>query len=52
VLHHADHIHLATSELPGAVRSFTPAGDHDADTAYEIEFTATDSAGQKDTRRW
>jgi glucose/arabinose dehydrogenase len=50
VLHHGNHIHLVASGLPGAVQSFTPAGDHDADSYYEIEFTATDSAGQQDTR--
>jgi glucose/arabinose dehydrogenase len=50
VLHHGHHIHLVASQLPGADRSFTPPGDHDADSYYEIEFTATDSAGLHDTR--
>ena len=50
VLHHGHHIHLVASELPGAEQSFTPAGDHDADSYYEIEFTATDSEGQQDTK--
>ena len=50
VLHHGHHIHLVASDLPGAEQSFTPAGDHDADSYYEIEFTATDSEGQEDTR--
>ena len=50
VLHHGHHIHLVASDLPGAQQSFTPAGDHDADSYYEIEFTATDSEGQQDTK--
>jgi glucose/arabinose dehydrogenase len=50
VLHHGNHIHLVASGLPGAEQSFIPAGDHDADSYYEIEFTATDSAGQEDTQ--
>ncbi|MEO8690394.1 MAG: PKD domain-containing protein, partial [Solirubrobacteraceae bacterium] len=49
-LHHGDHIHLVTSDLRGAEQSFTPAGDHDADSYYEIEFTATDSQGQEDSK--
>jgi glucose/arabinose dehydrogenase len=50
VLHHGGHIHLVASQLPGSEQSYTPAGDHDADSYYEIEFTATDSAGLQDTR--
>ena len=49
VLHHGHHIHLVADQLPGAEQRFTPAGDHDADSYYEIEFTATDSEGQQDT---
>ena len=50
VLHHGHHIHLVADGLLGAEQSFTPAGDHDADSYYEIEFTATDSEGQQDTK--
>ena len=36
VLHHGSHIHLAGDDLHGAEQSFIPAGDHDADSYYEI----------------
>lgn len=49
VLHHGHHIHLAASDLRGAEQSFVPPGDHDADSFYEIQFTATDSRGLEDT---
>ena len=42
VLHHGEHIHPAGTDLQGAAQSFTPAGDHDADSYYEVQFSATD----------
>jgi glucose/arabinose dehydrogenase len=49
VLHHGSHVHTL-SDLAGGEQSFVPAGDHDANSYYEINFTATDSTGRSDTR--
>ena len=40
----------ARRDLHGAEPSFTPPGDHDADSYYEIELTATDSDGVVDRK--
>lgn len=50
VLHHGSHVHVITADATGHELSFTPAGDHDADSYYEITLTARDSAGLTDTR--
>ena len=45
LLHHATHLHdLGT--FSGSSASFVPTDDHDADSYYEIRFSATDSRGQ------
>ena len=49
VLHHGSHTH-SQGDLHGADPSFTPPGDHDADSYYEIELTATDSDGVVDRK--
>jgi glucose/arabinose dehydrogenase/PKD repeat protein len=49
LLHHGSHIHSAVTDLPGAEQTFTPPGDHDADSHYEIQLTATDDTGLTDT---
>ena len=48
----ATHIHLVGPDLAGRRADASPrAGDHDADSYYEIELTATDSAGDLRHRR-
>jgi glucose/arabinose dehydrogenase len=49
LLYHGTHIHNAVTDLPGAEQSFTPPGDHDADSYYAIQLTATDETGLTDT---
>ena len=44
------HIHIARGTSHGAEPSFIPAGDHDADSYYEILLTATDSDGVGDSQ--
>lgn len=44
ILHHGDHVH-DYGNLPGAETSFTVATDHDADSYFEIELTATSESG-------
>ena len=45
LLHHVTHLHdLGT--FSGSSASFVPTDDHDADSYYEIRFSATDSRGQ------
>ncbi len=51
LLHHGGHIHLVESDAPGAEMEFIPAGDHDADSHYEIILTATDESGDSATDR-
>jgi glucose/arabinose dehydrogenase len=50
VLHHGSHVHPLADGVRGHEISFTPPGDHDADSHYEITLTATDTAGQTDKR--
>lgn len=50
-LHHgASHVHVITQDAPGRELTFTPPGDHDADSYYSITLTAKDSAGLTDAR--
>jgi glucose/arabinose dehydrogenase len=49
LLHHGSHVHLVATALPGAEQSFVPAGDHDADSYYEIRLTVTDRSGLHST---
>jgi hypothetical protein len=44
-IHHANHIHVVEADRAGAEISFTPPGDHDADSYLEFRLTARDSAG-------
>jgi glucose/arabinose dehydrogenase len=49
-LHHGGHTHVIEADRTGAESTFTPPGDHDADSALEFRLTARDSAGLEDTR--
>jgi len=51
VLHHGSHIHLAGDNLHGKEQTFIPAGDHDADSYYEVFLTATDASDDSNTAR-
>ena len=48
-IHHGQHTHVVEADRTGAETTFTPPGDHDADSALEIRLTARDSAGLEDT---
>ncbi len=47
--HHNTHLH-DLGRFTGATASFTPLTDHDSDTYYEVDLTATDSGGQTTTK--
>ena len=51
LLHHGSHIHIVSSGAHGAEQTFIPAGDHDADSYYEVLLTATDASGDSDAQR-
>jgi hypothetical protein len=44
-IHHGNHAHLVEADRTGREISFTPPGDHDADSYLEFRLTARDSAG-------
>jgi PKD repeat protein len=44
-IHHGNHAHLIEADRTGREISFTPPGDHDADSHLEFRLTARDSAG-------
>ena len=48
-IHHGQHTHVVEADRTGAETTFTPPGDHDADSALELRLTARDSAGLEDT---
>ena len=47
---HAGHTHVEVTNAPGSSVTFTPLTDHDADSYYEVTFTATDAAGRTDVK--
>ena len=48
-IHHGQHTHVVEADRTGAETTFTPPGDHDADSSLEFRLTARDSAGLEDT---
>ena len=48
-LQHGQHTHVVEADRTGAEGTFTPPGDHDADSSVEVRLTARDSAGLEDT---
>ena len=48
-IHHGQHSHVVEADRTGATATFTPPGDHDADSSLEFRLTARDSAGLEDT---
>jgi glucose/arabinose dehydrogenase/PKD repeat protein len=48
ILHHSTHTH-DLGNFTGASAGFTALADHDSDSFYEIELTATDSRGLSDS---
>ena len=44
-MHHGGHTHVIEADRSGRTVSFTPPGDHDADSFLEFRLTARDSAG-------
>jgi glucose/arabinose dehydrogenase len=48
-IHHGGHTHVVEADRTGGESTFTPPGDHDADSALEFRLTARDSAGLEDT---
>jgi len=49
-IHHGNHAHLIEADRTGRELSFTPPGDHDADSFLEFRLTARDSAGLESSR--
>ena len=49
-IHHAGHTHVIEADRTGAEATFTPSGDHDADSYLEFRLTARDSAGLEDSK--
>lgn len=48
-IRHGGHTHVVEADRTGAASTFTPPGDHDADSALEFRLKARDSAGLEDT---